>query len=174
MTLSGCLFATKAHIDNRKKLLNSHISSTCPHNMANFGPPVAEIGSRVFGTPAISTGFTSCLCCCSDAAHRRPTKLCTMFGPSPRLLHYIYIFGGSYPLIHCSSKSCVLLYWQHYCTALPRRASAKLCSMVQGMELRNFHRRLHLYSAGRPSRWASAHISSWISLLLSLKTEQKA
>jgi len=30
--------------------------------------------------------------------------------------------------------------------------------MVLGMELRNFRRGRHLYSAGRPSRWASAHI----------------
>jgi len=30
--------------------------------------------------------------------------------------------------------------------------------VVQGMELPNFHRGRHLYSAGRPSRWASAHI----------------
>ena len=46
----------------------------------------------------ISTGFVSCLRYCNDVAHRRPTKLCTMFG---RLLcwlvHYIYIFGGSCP-----------------------------------------------------------------------------
>jgi len=35
-----------------KKLLNSNISSTCPHNMANFGPLAAEIGSGVWGTPA--------------------------------------------------------------------------------------------------------------------------
>jgi len=27
---SGCIFATKACIDNRKNLLNSNISSTCP------------------------------------------------------------------------------------------------------------------------------------------------
>ena len=34
ITLSGYIFATKAHINNRKKnLLNSNISSTCPHNM---------------------------------------------------------------------------------------------------------------------------------------------
>ena len=34
-TLSGYIFATKAHIDNRKKnLLSSNISSTYPHNMA--------------------------------------------------------------------------------------------------------------------------------------------
>ena len=32
------------------------------------------------------------------------------------------------------------------------------CHVVPGMELRNFRRRRHLYSAGRPSRWASAHI----------------
>jgi len=36
ITLSGYIFATKAHIDNWKKnLLNSNISPTCPYNMAN-------------------------------------------------------------------------------------------------------------------------------------------
>ena len=37
----------KAHIDNRKKLLSSNISSTCPYNMVNFGPLAAEIVSLV-------------------------------------------------------------------------------------------------------------------------------
>jgi len=37
-------------------------------------------------------------------------------------------------------------------------SSHKLCGVVQGMELRNFCRGRHLYSTGRPSRWASAHI----------------
>ena len=37
-TLSGCIFAAEACIDNRKKnLLNIDTSSTCPHNMVNFG-----------------------------------------------------------------------------------------------------------------------------------------
>ena len=36
-TLSGYIFATKACIDNRKNLLNSNMSSTCPHNMVNLG-----------------------------------------------------------------------------------------------------------------------------------------
>jgi len=35
-----------------KKLLSSNTSSICPHNMANFGPLTAEIGSGVWGTPA--------------------------------------------------------------------------------------------------------------------------
>jgi len=45
-----------------------------------------------------------------------------------------------------------------FCTALQQRASAKLRGVVQGMELQNFRRGRHLYWAGRPSRWASAHI----------------
>jgi len=38
---------------SEKNLLNSMISSTCPHNMATFGPLAAEICWRV------STGFAS-------------------------------------------------------------------------------------------------------------------
>jgi len=34
------------------KELSSNIFSTCPHNMVNFGPLTAEIGSGVWGTPA--------------------------------------------------------------------------------------------------------------------------
>ena len=57
-TLSGYIFTTMAHIDNRKKnLLSSNISSTCPHNMVNFGPLAAEIVSLVWGTPANFSGF---------------------------------------------------------------------------------------------------------------------
>jgi len=43
-------------------------------------------------------------------------------------------------------------------TTLQQRASAKLCSVLQGMELQNFRRGRHLYLAGWPSRLASAHI----------------
>jgi len=57
-TLSGYIFRTKACIDNRKKnLLNSNTSSTCPDNMVNFSPLVAEICWRVWGTPGNFSGF---------------------------------------------------------------------------------------------------------------------
>jgi len=60
ITLSGHIFATKARIDNQKKtLLNSNISSTCPHSMVNFGPLMTEIGSGVWVPQLISTGFAS-------------------------------------------------------------------------------------------------------------------
>jgi len=56
-SLSAYIFATKAHIDNRKNVLNSIIFSTCPHNMANFGPLAAEISSLVWDTQANFNGF---------------------------------------------------------------------------------------------------------------------
>jgi len=40
-----------------KKFLNSNTSSTCPYNMANFGPLTAEIGLPVWGTPVNFNGF---------------------------------------------------------------------------------------------------------------------
>jgi len=40
-----------------KNLLSSNTSSTCSHNMANFSPLTAEIGSVVCGTPANFNGF---------------------------------------------------------------------------------------------------------------------
>ena len=42
-----------------KNLLSSNISSTCPHNMVQFGPLVAEIISLVWSTQVISRGFAS-------------------------------------------------------------------------------------------------------------------
>jgi len=133
--------------------------------MANFCPLTVEIGSGVWGTPANFNGFRVL----SSLLQRRrsPEANQTLHDvwPSPGLVHYIYIFGDSCPLMEfCPvqysrmSKSCILLYWQRYCTALQQRASVKLCGMVQGMELRNFRRGRHLYSAGRPSRWTSTHI----------------
>jgi len=48
-TLSGCIFSAEACIDNWKKKLVKHryTSSTCPHNMVNFGTPANFNGFRV-------------------------------------------------------------------------------------------------------------------------------
>ena len=99
-TLLGCIFTTKAYIDNRKKdLLSSNTSSTCPHDMVNFGPLTAEIGLGGLGHP------------------------CKFQRVSPL---------GSVTARHSSSG-------RH-----PNFAALKTGR--------------HLYSAGRPSRWALAHI----------------
>jgi len=88
---------------------------------------------------------------------------------SPGLVHCIYIFGGSSPLdgILPGAKftlrpsrvfSCIGSITARH---LSSGRWAKLCGIVQGMELRNFYRGCHLYLAGRPSRWSSAHILVW-------------
>jgi len=72
-TLLGYIFTTKACIDNWKKnLLSSNISSTCRHNMVNFGPLAAEIGAVVWGPCKFQR--VSCLCSvtarhCSSGHH---------------------------------------------------------------------------------------------------------
>ena len=106
--LSGYIFPTKARIDNRKNLLSSNISSTCPHNMENLGSLAAEIGPVVWGTPAYFNG-----------TYRQSEK-----NLSSRL--------GSVTARHSSIGR------QPIFAALNRGR--------------------HLYSAGRPSRWALAHI----------------
>jgi len=56
--LLGYIFATNACIDSWKKLVKHQFtSSTCPHNMVNFGPLAAEIGSGVWGTLANFIAF---------------------------------------------------------------------------------------------------------------------
>jgi len=84
-------------------------------------------------------------------------------------VYYICIFGGSCPLTEfCQLKNSL-------CTQLLRSpklapllhgtwalSSAKVYSVVQRMELRNFCRLHHLYLAGRPLHWASAHILVYI------------
>ena len=56
-TLSGHVFATKARIDNRKKIVKQQHLSTCHYNMVNFRTLAAEIVSLVWGTPANFDGF---------------------------------------------------------------------------------------------------------------------
>ena len=47
------IYSQRRHVSTiRKKLLSSNMSSTCPHNMVNFGLLAAEIGLPVWGTPA--------------------------------------------------------------------------------------------------------------------------
>jgi len=124
-TLSGYIFPTKACIDNQKKnLLSINISSTCPHNMVNIGLLAAKIVSLVWGTPANFNGFHVLA---SLLQQRHSTEANQTFHgvwPSPGLVHYIYIIGGSCPVTEfCQAQnslcfiqvlhSCILVALQH-------------------------------------------------------------
>jgi len=78
-------------------MLNSNISMSCPHNMPNFGPVTAEMGWRVWGTPANLNGFRVL----ASLLHRRRStevnQTLHYVWPSPGLVHGIYNFGGSFP-----------------------------------------------------------------------------
>jgi len=108
-------------------------------------------------------GFASSLRYCSDIAHWRPTKLCTIFG---HLLGWYskYTFLGLLPPdgILPSAKftlhpSLAFSYIGSYCTALQQRASTKLCGVVQGMELETFTV-ITTYIRLGVHHWTSAHI----------------
>jgi len=66
-----------------------------PHNMVNFARLAAEIGALVWGTPANFNVLASLLqrCCLTEA-----TQSLHDVWPSPGLVHYVYIFGGSCPV----------------------------------------------------------------------------
>jgi len=165
-TLSGCIFTTKACIDNQKKnkLIKQQYFLQMSWQYGELRPISGWDRFTSLGHPA---NFNRLRVLASLLQRRRsPEANQTLHDlwSSPELVHYIYIytFLGVFalPLIEfCHvqnslwSKSCVLVYWQRYYTALQQRASAKLCGAVQGMELRKFRRRRHLYSARRPSRW---------------------
>jgi len=133
-TLSGYIFATIRHVWTiGKNFLSRSISSTCAHNMVNFGPLAAEIGPVVWRTPANFNGFRVLA---ALLQRRRSTEASqTLHGvwPSHGLLHYMHFLA---PLrnfarckVHFASKSCAFVFWQRYCTALQQGASAKLCGV---------------------------------------------
>jgi len=94
-TLSGYIFATKARIDNRKNLLNSNISSRCPHNMVNFGPLAAVIGAVVWGR---SCKFQRVSRLSSvTARHWASVKLCGVEERAPRIFGSVVITLGICP-----------------------------------------------------------------------------
>jgi len=143
-------------------VLNSNISPTRPYNMANFGPLAAEIVWWVWGTPANCNGFFFTAATSFTGGHPNFARYLDVSWAGTQCIHFPGAFVPWRNFAWCklgfASKSCVLVYWQHYCTALQQRASAELCGVVQGMGLRNIRRGRHLYSAGRPSHWALAHI----------------
>jgi len=96
--LSGCIFATKACIDNQKKRVKQqyllYVSSQC----SELRPLAAEIGLPVCGTPANFNGFRVLPSLLQQRRSSEANQTLLDVWPSPGLVHYIYIFGGSCPL----------------------------------------------------------------------------
>jgi len=100
------------HCNSRlKNLLNSNMSSTCPHNMVNVGPLMAEISSGVWGTPANFNQFRILTSLLHRRNQQRSTKICTMFG---RLLGWYTTHPGlsvsAAPQFHQSRQSVTSVF----------------------------------------------------------------
>ena len=94
---------------SERNLLNINIFSTRPRNMLNFSLLAAEIGWWVWGTPSNFNGFRVL----ASLLHRRHSTDVNQtlhdVWPSPELVYYVYIFGGSYRnrILHCQIAKCV-------------------------------------------------------------------
>jgi len=85
----------RTHVSRiEKQLLNINIFCIRPHNTVNFGLLTAEICWRVWGTPANFNGFHVLA-----LLHRRRTTEVNQtlhdIWPSPGLVFWMYMFGGS-------------------------------------------------------------------------------
>ena len=129
-----------------KKLLSSNISSS-PHNMVNFGPLAAEIGLTVWGTPANFNGLSVLAALLQRRRSTEANQTLHNVWPLPGLVDYIYIFGG------CCSVT-------EFCKGQNSLCVLQVLQPSSGREpnFTAFSTGRHLYSAGRPSRWALAHI----------------
>jgi len=120
-----------------KKLLNSDISPTCLHNMVNFGPLAAEIGSVVWGTPANFNRFRVLAALLQRRRLTEANQTLHDLWPSPGLVHYIFISGLLPVTEFCQVQNsvCVQVLRSPILTALLHGtrvgASAKLCGVEQ-------------------------------------------
>ena len=128
--------------------------------MVNFGLLAAEIILGVWGTPANFNGFRVL----ASLLHRlRSTEVNQTLHDvwlSSALVHYIYISRGSCPLMEFSKLFTGAEFTLHPSLAFSCIGSVTARHLSSGREP-NFaalSREHHLYSAGWPSCWASAHI----------------
>ena len=127
------------HRLSEKNLLNSNISSTYAHNMANFCPLVAEICWRVWGTPANFNRF----CILASLLHRchssEVNKTLEDVWPSPRLVHYIYILGLLHLMEFCwlQNSLCIQVLHSPILAALLHSTRASAVSQTLWRHTRN-------------------------------------
>jgi len=78
-----------------KNSLNISISSTCPHNMVNFGLLMAETSWRVCGTPANFNGVRVLALLLQRRLSTVVRQTLHDVWPSAGLVYYVFSFGGS-------------------------------------------------------------------------------
>jgi len=147
-TLSAYIFATKACIDNREK--------TCPHNMVNFSALPAEICWR-FGHSSklqrvLRVGFITAATSL-NGGHPNFARCLAVSWTGTLYIHFQRFLpsDGILPGAKFTVSPSFAFYYIGSVTA--RHTSSGRQPIFAALS-----RGRHLYSAWRPSRWASAHI----------------
>ena len=152
--LSGYIFATKTHRQSEKTCKQQYMP-TCLHNMVNFGPLSVEIGLLVWAPQQISTGFASWLRLATSLNGSQPNfaRCLTVFWAGTLCKHFRGLLprNGILPGAKFTLRPSLVL---SYIGSVTARHS----SSGRQLNFATLSRKCHLYSAGRPSRWASAHI----------------
>ena len=133
--------------------------------MVNFGPLLA-ISSGVWGTPANFNGFRV-LASLLQRRHSLEANQTTFGRFLAGTVYNTYILGGSFPggiSPHAKFTLRPSLAFSYIGSATARHSSSGVSQTLRhGTRngIPNFRRGRHLYSAGRPSRWASGPHSSY-------------
>jgi len=126
-------------------MINSIISSTCPHNMVNFGALTAEIGWGVWGTPANFNRFCVLASLLTDVSlNWGQQNFAGCLAVSWDGTQYIHFWGllppdGILPGAKFTLRPS--LGFSYISSTTTRHSSSGRqpnCGVVQGMELRNF------------------------------------
>jgi len=121
-----------------------------------LGRLTAEIGSVVWDTPANFNGFRVLALLLQQRHSMEANQTLQDVWPSPWLVHYIYIFGGSCAVTEfCQVQNSLKVQVLHS-SLLAALLHGTRAVGVRGTAALSTGR--HLYASGRPSRWASAHI----------------
>jgi len=120
-TLSGCIFTTKACIDNReKKLKQQYLLHMFPqHSELRPGPLAAEINWRVWGMPANFKGLRILALLLQRHHSTEANQTLHNVWPTPGLVHYLYIFGGCCPVMEfCQVQNSLCVLQVLHCPVL--------------------------------------------------------
>ena len=105
---------------------------------------VSDISLLVWGTAANFNRFRVLASLLQRCHSTEANRSLHDVWPSPGLIHCIYRFLGAlapreFCKIHFASKSCTLLYWQHYCMALGWLLNKKAARVEVNISLAFLH-----------------------------------
>jgi len=157
-TLSGCVFATKARIDNGKKLVKQRYLLHMSAQYAELRPTNGWDRLAGLGTQANFNGFRVLASLLQRRRSAEANQTLNDVWPSPGLVDCLYIFGGLLPRNRILPGAKFTLRPPSLALSYIGSVTARHSNSGRESNFVTLSRRCRLYSAGRPSRWAVARI----------------